>query len=47
MEVMYMFNKKDMMIKLGTMIMVFAFIIPLGGSVAWIGEPELPKKFQQ
>jgi len=42
-----MFNRKDLMVKLGTMMTAFGFIIGLGGSWAFVGEPQLPKKLQQ
>ena len=42
-----MFNKKEVLVKLGTMIMAFAFVVPFGGSLGFWGEPELPKKFQR
>jgi len=42
-----MFNKKEVLIKLGTTIMMFAFIVPFNGSWMMLGESQLPKKFQK
>jgi len=42
-----MFNKREALIKLGTMVMAFAPIVPFGGSSFWLGEPKLPKKLQK
>jgi len=47
MEVTNMFNRKELFIKVGTMLMTFGVIVPFSGSVVLFGEPTLPKKFQR
>jgi len=46
MEVIHMF-KKELLVKMGTMIMAFVFVVPFNGSTLFIGESQLPKKFQK
>jgi len=41
-----MFNKRELLIKLGLMVMSFAVVAP-SASMIWVGEPKLPKKLQK
>jgi len=40
-------NKKDILIKLATTVMAFAYIVPFAGSTFFFGEPLLPNKMQK
>jgi len=44
-----MFNKRDVMIRLGNKVISFGAAVSRGflGSIVWVGEPKLPKKFQK
>ena len=41
------FNKRDVVIKLSTMAMAFAYFVPFAGSWIAIGEAKLPNKMQK
>ena len=40
-------TKKDILIKLATTVMAFAYVVPFNGSAGVIGEPLLPSKMQK
>jgi len=42
-----MATKKEIMVKVGAVVMAIANAVPTAGSFPWIGEPQLPKKLQK
>ena len=46
-EVYTIFNKRDVIIKLSTMAMAFAYFVPFVGSWRLVGEAKLPNKMQK